>query len=350
MTLSLKIKKCFPGRAISIGSDNTIYLGQKYKLFGVDAAGNLNLAAVAPCPAKRKLITTNRLLCRLLRHEIRGAAVLSDNSKVVATRQELYYGRGDDTVLTPARLPRLSPEVKRPMAITVDSQDRILWGEYWGNPELRSARLFVSHDKGHSYEPFLSFKPGEIKHVHNIVEDPHDDCYWVLVGDHAEQSGIGRLSKDLKTFDWLVKGEQNYRAVYVFVFPDHLIYATDSEKEPNHVFRLDKSSGKLEEICDLPGSCIYAARFGKWYVVATTAEYYDFETIGNRMATLWVSSDCQDWQQVFTAEKDMWNKKYFQFGSIIVPRGQWNTDQIVFSGQALKKYDNVICIAEIVET
>lgn len=349
MTVCLKIKKYFPGRVVSLAPDNTIFLGRNYKLFSVDAAGNFNLAAIAPCPAKRKLIVTSRLLCRLFRHEIRGVVVLSDNSKVVATRQGLYYGSPDDTILTPADLPELTPEIKRPMTITADSQNRILWGEYWGNPGLRAVRLFVSYNKGHSYEPFFSFKPGEVKHVHNIIEDPHDNCYWVLVGDHAEQSGIGRLSKDLKTFDWLVKGQQKYRAVCAFIFSDQLIYATDSEKEPNHIFRLDKSSGKLEKICDLPGSCIYAARFGKWYTVATTSEYFDFETIGSKMATLWVSDDCENWQQVFTADKDIWNKKYFQFGSLILPRGQWDNNDIIFSGQAVKKYDNVTCIAEIVE-
>lgn len=347
--LVLTVKKMIKGRVVGLAPDNKIYLGQNYKLFSADMAGDLDLVGVAPCPAKRKLIEKNRLLCRLFRHEIRSASILSDNSKVVATRQGLYYGSPDDIILTPARLPQLTPEVICPTTITLDSEDRILWGEYWGNPDLRSVRLFVSHDKGHSYEPFFSFKPGEIKHVHSIVEDPHDDCYWVLVGDHFQQSGIGRLSRDLKSFDWLVKGEQKYRTVCIFPLADRLVYATDSEKEPDYICSLDKTTGKLEKICDTPGSCIYAAKFGKWYTISTTSEYFDFETIGSKMATLWVSDDCENWQQVFTADKDIWNKKYFQFGSLMLPRGQWDNNEIVFSGQAVKKYDNVTCIAEIVE-
>ncbi len=345
--LTLKIKKTIQGRAVSCDASGRVLIGRDYRLFAADDS-NLDLVAVAPCPAKRKLIASSRLLCRLFRHEIRGAVTLSD-SKVVATRQGLYYTGPNDITLKPARLPHLAPEIKLPMTITADSEDRIMWGEYWGNPDLRSVRLFVSHDKGRSYEPFFNFKPGEIKHVHNIVEDPYDNCYWVLVGDHFQQSGIGRLSKDLKNFDWLVKGGQKYRAVCIFTLHDRLVYATDSEKEPDRICSLDKATGKWGKICDIPGSCIYAARFGKWYVISTTSEYFDFETIGNKMATLWVSEDCENWQQVFSAEKDIWHKKYFQFGSIILPRGQWDNSEIIFSGQAVKKYDNVTCVAEIVE-
>lgn len=139
----------------------------------------------------------------------------------------------NETILQRAEIPLLDPPVIGPSNITFTSDEKVLWGEYWGNPNLRAVRIFASHDKGRSYEPVWEFKPGEIKHVHNIVEDTHGDCYWVLVGDHFKQSGIGRLSKDLKQFDWLVKGEQKYRAVYVFPLADRLVYTTDSEKEPD---------------------------------------------------------------------------------------------------------------------
>lgn len=345
--LSLKIKHKITGKVVGFSPDGQVFLGRGYSLCAVDSQHQAACIAKAPCPAKRRLIEKSRLLSRLFRHEIRGAVVLTDGAKVVATRQGLYYGQSGQMLLTAACIPPLTPEIRQPMTITADSQDRILWGEYWDNPDLRSVRLFVSYDRGRSYEPFFSFKPGEIKHVHNIVEDRDEGCYWVLVGDHSRQAGIGRLSRDLRSFDWFVKGEQKYRAVCVFPFADRLVYATDSEKEPNYICSLDKQTGRQEKICPVPGSCIYAARFGKWFIVSTSAEYFAFDTIGSKAATLWASCDCADWQQVFTASKDVWHKKYFQFGSLILPRGQWGSDRIVFSGQAVKQYDNVTCIAEI---
>jgi len=346
--MHLNIKKTFPGRVVDIAGSETAYIGQNYKMFSADVSGRLRHLATVPCSGFRRMSQVSRLMCRLLRQELRGAAVLADGSKVVATRQGLFYGEADDVLLRLAKMPELAPELKGPAAMLVDSLERVIWGEYWANPDLRSVRMLVSYDKGRSYEPFWQFKPGEIKHVHNIVEDPYDDCYWVLVGDHGSQPGMGRLSRDFTSFEWLVKGEQKCRAVCVFPLEDRLVYATDSEKEDNFICTVDKSTGKWEELCQIPGSCIYAARFGKWYTVSTTVEH--FETHDTKEATLWVSSNASDWQQVFSAEKDIWPMTTFQFGSLVLPkRGGWDNDHIIFSGQAVKKYDNVVCIAEVVE-
>jgi len=346
---SINIKNTVVGRAVGFSKDGKLFLGRKYDLYSYSTEQHTELIARVPCSWKRKVIAPSRLLCRLFRHELRGASIFSDGTKIIATRKGLYYGAKNETILHRAEMPLLDPPVIGPSNITLTKDEKILWGEYWGNPDLRAVRIFVSYDKGRSYEPIWQFKPNEIKHVHNIVEDTQDDCYWVLAGDHFKQPGIGRLSKDLKQFDWLVKGEQKYRAVYVFPLKDRLVYATDSEKQPDYVCSLHKTTGKWEKVCDIPGSCIYAAKFGKWYTISTTSENFDFDTIASRTATLWISNDCENWQQVFTAEKDIWNKTYFEFGSLLLPRGEWKSDEIVFSGQAVKKYDNITCIAEIIE-
>ena len=347
---TLKIKATLTGRVVSLGTDGMIYVGQRYGLWACDSSGSGSLLAQVPRSIKRRLIEPSRLLCRLLRHEIRAFKILSDGTKVVATRKGLYYGDQSQIQLHQAKIDGKGPlPIKPPATMMVDSSERIFWGEYWGNPNARPVQLFASHDKGRSYQPFYQFKAGEIKHVHNIVEDPHDNCYWVLAGDHFEQSGIGRLSKDLQHFDWLVKGEQKYRTTYVFPLEDRIVYAMDSEKEPDHICSLDKATGKWRRVCDIPGSSTYSARFGRWYVITTAAERFDYETPASKMATMWVSNDCETWQQILTLKKDIWPKTYFQFGLIILPRGLWDSDTIVFSGLALKQYDNVVCIADIIE-
>jgi hypothetical protein len=346
---SLNIKNKVSGRAVGFSDDGKLFLSRKYELYTYSAEQHLELIASVPTSWKRKVIASSRLLCRLFRHELRGAGVLSDGTKIAATRKGLFYGNRNDMVLKPAKVPLLDPSIIAPSNITITSDEKIIWGEYWSNPDLRPVRILTSFDKGRTYEIVWRSKPNEIKHIHSVVEDRIDNCYWVLAGDHFEQSGIGRLSKDFKSFEWLVKGEQKYRAVYVFPLKDRLVYGTDSEKEPDHICSLDKNTGKWERICEIPGSCIYGAKFGKWYTISTTSEYFDFETVADRMATLWVSKDCESWHQVFAAEKDIWNKKYFQFGSLLLPRGEWESDEIVFSGQAVKEYDDVVCIAEIIE-
>jgi len=234
-----------------------------------------------------------------------------------------------------------------PLSLTEDSQGRILCGEYWSNNSRRGVRVLASADKGKSYESVFEFKPGEIRHIHSISEDEYDGCFWVFAGDHNKEPGIGRLSKDLKNFEWLVKGEQKYRATGAFIFKDKIIYGTDTEKDFNGIYGVNKSNGKTEKLCDIPGSAIFSGRFGKWYAISTGVEY--FEKYKTTDATLWMSKDSLDWEEVYKAPKDLWSIKYFQFGALVLPTGQWDRDELVFSGRAVRKFDNSVCIAEIVE-
>ena len=170
---------------------------------------------------------------------------------------------------------------------------------------------------------------------------------WVFAGDHGTDPGIARLSKDFKDSQWLVKGEQKYRAVRGFIFKDKIVYGTDTEMEFNSIYNLDKSTGKIKKLCDTPGSALFSGTFGKWYVITTGVEY--FRKYKTTDATLWISKDCINWEQVLEVPKDVWSIKYFQFGSLALPLGHWDREEIIFSGQALKEVDNKVCIAEIIE-
>jgi hypothetical protein len=301
--------------------------------------------ASVPCPGKRKIIEPFRLLCRLLRHEIRGFALLADGSKVVVTRSGAFWGTAEDIILKPASYESGFEALNPPMTVTVDSNENILWGEYWGNAERKSVRIFFSETKGKTYRVVYEFPPKQIRHIHNIIEDPYASCYWVLAGDHNDEPGIGRLSKDFKDFEWLAKGLQQHRAVNLFIMQDKMIYGTDTEKENSYINVIDKKSGKVEHLQEIPGSCIYGTRFGKWHVISTSIEYFEGQKYKD--ATLWISDDMLNWKQVYKARKDMWSMKYFQFGSIVLPRNTWENDEIIFSGQALEKIDNKVYIAEI---
>ena len=62
---------------------------------------------------------------------------------------------------------------------------------------------------------------------------------------------------------------------------------------------------------------------------------------------MWLSTDGTQWNKVLEAEKDGWDAKYFQYGSLVLPRGESDRDTIVFSGQALRHLDGRLVCAEL---
>lgn len=277
----------------------------------------------------------SRLACRLLRHEVRALAELPDGRLVAANRRGVFAGRPGDALLAASRLDDGGLAVLPPLCIGV-GPDAVVFGEY-GSPRGRPMRLFASRDGGRSFQTVHAFAPGEVLHVHNVVFDAGEDHYWVLTGDFDAQPGIGRLSRDLARFDWFVRGEQRFRAVDLFDRGDRLVYATDTQLEANALISLDKRTGRAERLRPFEGSCIYACRFGPWFAITTTVEPSAVNP--SRDATLQVSRDLDAWHCALRAPKDRWHADYFQFGSLVLPRGASDRPVVALSGQAVAGFD-----------
>ncbi|PKL50527.1 MAG: hypothetical protein CVV39_01325 [Planctomycetes bacterium HGW-Planctomycetes-1] len=332
------------GRVLAIHRGR-IYVGYKNRLYvSADDGKTWQFAGVLPASRLCRYTGISRLCARLLRYEPRALAVSDNGYKLAATREGIYWADAQEIYFHSVQLPNLNRPVYFPMTILADSANRFLWGEYGSNPERQAVGIFVSSNGGKLHQLAYEFSAGDVRHIHGLYEDVDKKGFWVATGDKDKESGIGWLSSDLKDFSWLVRGNQKYRAVSIFVEKDCIIYATDTETDYNYIYRCDKNSGMVEKLAEIPGSCIYAAKFGNWYAVSTTVEkFYNFKT---NMATLWLSQNGVDWKQIWECEKDIWPKKYFQYGSIVLPRSSWQHDKIVFSGQALKELDNRICIGQ----
>lgn len=344
--LQLEILREVPGRVILAERDGTIHLGRKYDIFRSSDDG-VTWTPVTSLPRSRlrRVAEPSRLACRLLRLEVRALAKLSDGTLVAANREGVFYGCEGDAVMRRSRVEEAGLRLMPPMHISVGPGDLVLWGEYGSSGRTRAVRLFASRDRGRSFEVVRTLEAGSVVHVHNVVYDPHLDHFWVLAGDHGAEPGIGRLSADLERFDWLVKGDQRYRAVEVFDFGERLVYATDTETETNGLISLDKATGRIERVRDFDGSCIYACRYGGLYALSTSVE--PSEVNRSRWVSLWLSRDGEHWNRAYRTEKDRWNADYFQFGSIVLPSGATDRELIFFSGQAVRGLDGKTAVGRM---
>lgn len=345
-TSSLTLTAAGAGRAALVQRDGTLYAGRGYAIHrSTDDGATWSFVAAMPRPLWRRAAERSRLACRLLRQEVRALAVLADGGLVAANREGVYWAAPGQACMQPGRIDGGPEDVRPPMCLTRGPDDRVLCGEYWGNATRREVYLFASDDGGRSFHVARTFAAGEIRHVHNIVYDETAGHYWVLSGDHVDEPGIGRLSADLASFEWLVKGEQRFRAVCVFDLGDRLVYGTDTETASNHVMSLDKQTGRAETVAALDGSCIYACRFGGVYALTTTVEP---STVNRtRDAALWLSRDAATWHRAYVARKDVWPAKAFQYGSLVLPRGESDRETLACSGQALRGLDGRVWVASL---
>ena len=337
------------GRAIFVENDGTFYRAHHLNIFrSTDKGETWQRIVSIPRPLNRTMIEPFRLLCRLLRHEVRAFVPLKSGGYVAATRTGVFYARPEDYLMNKSKIENSVYPPQYPMTMCYDTSGRIIWGEYWYNAERRGVRLYASDDNGQSFHAVHTFEPGATRHVHNIIYDKYLNKFWVFTGDHETDPGIGMLDTDFSQFEWVHKGEQKYRAVWAFDLGDSMVYATDTEKESNAIYLLNKDTAKTEHLQDIDGSCIYATRFGKYYTISTTAEPINSNgKVKNPMSSsIWISDNAFDWKKVYTATKDLsasyWSYKYFQFGSIVLPAGKCEQNTFMFSGQALKGIDGKV--------
>ncbi len=342
--ISLEITGRFPGRIVLSEPDGTLWLGRNYDIHRSDDCGrSWQHVTSMPRDPLRRIANPSRLLCRLIRQEVRALFRTREGNLVAANRQGVWVAKPGEEVMRRSRVEHGDLALMPPMRISEGPNGEILWGEYGSPKEQRPARLFASRDGGESFQCIRTID--DILHVHNVVWDPRERHYWVLTGDFDPQPGFARLSEDLERFDWFVRGEQRFRAVEIFDLGDRLVYATDTQLEPNAVLSLDKRSGQVEPIQPLGGSCIYAARFGGIYALSTSVE--PSAVNASEDAELWVSRDAEHWKRAYRGRKDFWNPDYLQFGSIVLPSGRTDRELVVFSGQALRGIDGQTLVARL---
>ena len=344
MAASLIHRDRLDGRALYATEDGGLYRAEGFRVFESRNAGrNWHPLFDAPSPGRRHLLGRSRMATRLLRLEVRGLLPLAEQHFVVATRSGLFHGSGSDGVLSPARLDHAG-DVAFPTTLATGPKGVVIWGEYSANKERRAMRLFASTDSGVSYTEVHRFTPGTIRHVHGLLHDPERSAYWVFVGDHGEEPGIGLLSEDFAHFEWVLKGQQRFRTMGAFDLGDHLVYGTDTEKEGNAIYRLCKESGRLTKLADTDGSCIHSCRVGEGFLLSTSAEPREDDS--PQVASVWHSPDGESWERVYSRAKDRWQANLFQFGSLVLPRGHLPEGTVMFSGQAVEGDDGKLIIAE----
>jgi hypothetical protein len=224
----------------------------------------------------------------------------------------------------------------RPLHFATTPSDHIFWGEYFDNPRRDEVHIYASTDKGAHWEVAHTFPIGAIRHVHNIVYDEWDNCFWVLTGDHGSECQILRASCDFKTVDLVLSGNQQARSAALVPTRDALYFSSDTPFETNYVYRFDRC-GDLHQVATLSSSSIYGCRVENSVFFSTMVEPSAINS--SHDVSLYGSSDGAHWQRLEQCKKDRWPMGLFQYGNAFLPDGKNTTNQLAVTTIAVERAD-----------
>lgn len=337
--LSLTLIATFPEFRVLTWHNNYLYAAKKYTLFRIkekdllEKKTNWEKVAFFRPGMLRKIASSMRLSQRLLRIGFHHLEVFPDKRMIAILDKAIAVLEvGEKEFKTTWRVKRGT----RPMGMAITPDSKIYWGEYFNNKERSEVYVYGSEDGGYTWDVVYTFSKGSIRHIHNIIYDSFDDCFWILTGDEGKEPKILRASRDWKALDIVLGGNQQARAATIIVESDGIYYATDTPHEQNYIYHIDRKTEKREEIAKISGPSMYSCKVGGFMFFSTAAEpgrsYYP-------AACLWRSKDGDSWHKLFEWPKDSWHPKYFQFGNIVLPRGETSDGLLAATGVAVKGMD-----------
>jgi hypothetical protein len=322
-------------RALAWSGDQ-IYASRGYQLLRarIERPGSINWEPVGEFrPAlRRRLSIRNRLTARLFRDGFHALAILPSGALVGAVPGAVVTLRPNETQF---RTTHAIIRGTRPLHITPIPSGAVFWGEYFDNPHRDAVHIHASTDGGEKWSVAYTFPKGAIRHVHNIVHDPWENCLWVLTGDDGDECRILRASLDFSRVDAVLQGNQQARAVALVPTEDGLYFSSDTPLEANYVYHLDRA-GRLRRLTELSSSSIYGCRVRDQVFFATMVE--PSEVNRDSHVRIYGGSE-ENWTSSLAWKKDRWNMRLFQYGNAFLPGGNNTTNFLAVTTIAVEGDD-----------
>jgi hypothetical protein len=235
----------------------------------------------------------------------------------------------------------------RPINLTIDNKNNIYFGEYFSNEKRECVNIYMIAADSAVIDCVYTFQKNIIRHIHGIYYDKYENKLWYVTGDEDHECIIGYTDNAFKNVHNVLYGKQQFRAVKMFFFRDYIIYGTDTPKEQNYLYKINRIDYCVSKIISVEGSIIYGVQIGESCFISTTVEP---SAVNNyKKSVLYFSGDGLSWVRVCEYEKDQYSMKYLQFGSIIFPKYNSVSEYLYFYGRALKQIDGQSVVLKISE-
>lgn len=335
--------KTLKGRVMAVTNKYTLIYKKGY-LYVYDNEENVIIA-------KKKIgnwIEKNTLISRLLRKEPRCAVKLGESSFLISYNGGVWNYDFKSNILFKEH--SYGKGMKNPLSFCVETKSKgennIYYGEYIWNENKGPVAIYR---RDSSWKKIYEFDAGEITHIHSMVFDKKNQCFYILTGDEDSESGIWVANYDFTDVKPLVIGKQKFRSCVLFPTFNGLLFATDTPLENNSIFllRKDNETIEIDKIVSLPGSCIFGGIINNEFYFATAVEpdsslpelryrvtYKLGKGIKDRYSHIFRVTNSGNIEEVYKEKKDILPMWLFQFGNFIFPYNE--TSDVIVVSQALK--------------
>lgn len=284
-----------------------------------------------PLPLSQHIQSLFYLTQRFFRMGVHHLTCIQDHTLVLLAYGKIYIYNLKKRLLNPECALIVG---SRPLSLCKTNTHQLYYGEYRGNLERTPIHIFKSLDGGRQWQPVCQFT--NVRHVHGIFHDLYDNKIWVTTGDNDEESGVWMTCDGFCTIEKVVGGNQQTRAVQLLFSKTHVYFGSDTPLEKNYIYRIEKKTGKLEKLQGVESSVFWGCKVGEYLFFSTAVEPSNVNKC--RDACIWGSKDGEQWKCVARFRKDFWPKKLFQYGQILFPSGENNTDYLWFTPFATEKH------------
>ena len=325
----------FPGIRALAWHNDVLYASRGYALLRarIQASPVIQWEKVATYQPGflRTLTSASTLTSRLLRDGFHALMVLPSGQLIGAVPHAIItLALGETEFRVSHRVLRGT----RPLHFGATPGGHVFWGEYFDNSRRDEVHIYGSTDRGAHWDVAYTFAKGEIRHVHNVIYDEFENCFWLLTGDEGRECRILRASCDFKNVDVVLSGSQQVRSAALVPTRDAVYFSSDTPLEKNHVYRLDRG-GTLAMIALLPSSSIYGCSVGSSVFFSTMVEPSLINL--DREVYVYGSPDGERWQKIPQGKKDRWPMRVFQYGNAFLPDGNNTTHMLAVTTIALEK-------------
>jgi hypothetical protein len=358
------IKKLSNYKALAYLGDKII-VSRMNKLYHADYdLGNLKfICDVGKMSLFYKIAGKFRVLQRLFRMELGPAVTINKETILIFNKNIIYKVNILTNEISEENIEKLS---HKPLSLMVSSLVKskgiVYFGEYSSNPNLLPVKIYKRDVEG-VWNIVYVFPYGAINHIHNIIQDAHNNKIYVLTGDVDTASCIWIFNDELTTCENKISFGQATRACWIHFFKDRVFFATDRQDEHNYFSEIILGTApKILNLFPIVGSSIYyTKRSDERLLFSTTVEnlvnkknnlktYLSLKRgpgILSNESCIYEGNIEVGFRILFSAKKDFLPYQLFQLGSINFPTGILaNEGYIHFYCNALRGYDGVTVSAK----